>query len=126
MAESRKEIKIGDVQGNVVQVGIEAAVVAGTIVPFVNAFCAELGKRFGGSVADWAKKIKLYPRRGHKTDLTLQDDGGAVTVVELNESLSDEAKLALLDLDIRAENIRGRRLTWDTDAGVWVATEKPH
>ena len=39
-------------------------------------------------------------------------------VVELPEELPDEARLALLDLDIEAQPVRGRRLAWDAEAGL--------
>jgi len=34
-------------------------VLAGTLGPLIAAFCTELGKRLGGTVADWASRIKV-------------------------------------------------------------------
>jgi hypothetical protein len=106
---------------------VEIAIAAGTLGPFVNAFCAELGKRFGGTVADWTSRVYLRRRRddSKKADLVVEVNNG-VTVVELEEGLTDEARLALLDLDIEAEAMRGQRLRWDTTAGVWVPVGKQH
>jgi hypothetical protein len=46
-----------------------------------------------------------------------------MTIVELEEELSDEARLALLDLVVRA-HVQGRRpgprLRWDTATETWV------
>ena len=102
---------------------VEMAVAAGTLGPFVSAFCTELGKRFGGTVADWVSHVRLLRRRdSSKAELLLKLDDD-VTVVELEEELSDEARLALLELDIRAQAVRGRRLRWDAAAGTWVPVE---
>jgi len=46
-----------------------------------------------------------------------------VTILELEEGLPDEARLALLDLDIEAQAIRGHRLTWNAEAEAWVPTD---
>jgi hypothetical protein len=100
------------------------AVAAATIGPFVTAFCTELGKRFGGSVADWAARMKLRSGGGDpaRPDLFVEVDG-AVIVIELDKSLPDEARLALLDLDIESSAIRGHRLMWDGEAQAWVPTK---
>jgi hypothetical protein len=115
---------IGHIQATNVVVG-EAVVLAGTLGPFLTAFSTELGRRFGGTVADWASRIRLRRRRGEPTEvgLTITDDG-AVTVLELDEGLSDEARLALIDLDIKADGVRGHRLKWDTQATAWTSAGK--
>ena len=48
------------------------------------------------------------------------DDGAAVTSLEITDALTDEAKLALLDIDIRNKTIRGKSLRWDNQAKAWV------
>src|SRR5258708_39693993 len=90
---------------------MQVAVAAFALGPFVTAFCTELGKRFGGTVADWTSKIDVLHKKGRsaRADLLIKDDD-AQTVVELHQHLTDEAWLALMDLDIRADAIRGHRL----------------
>jgi hypothetical protein len=108
--------------GNVVVYGVIAA---GTLGPFVNAFCTELGKRLGGTVADWASRVHLQRRRDDSdgADLVVEAND-STTVLELSESMTDEAKLALLDLDITDVTIRGHRLRWDAQSASWATADK--
>lgn len=100
--------------------GPEIVIAATTIGPFVTAFCTELGKRFGGTVADWTSRVQLRPSRGGgsaKVELAVTVDN-AMAVLEIEESLPDEARLALLDLD--DTGLLGHRLIWSAEAGKWV------
>ena len=45
-------------------------------------------------------------------------DGRAATLV-VTASTPDEARLALLDLDVTAEDVRGKVLRWDSEAMAW-------
>jgi hypothetical protein len=67
------------------------------------AFGTELGKRLGGSVADWTSRIgvRRKPDSGAEADLRV-DTGGGVTIFEVADDMSDDAKPALLDLDATA------------------------
>ena len=102
----------------------EAAIAAGTLGPFVTAFCTELGKRLGGAAADRVSQVHLRRKRRDptKADLFVEFDD-SVTVLELEEGLPDEAKLALLDLDMNAESIRGQRLRWNVEEQAWLPTD---
>jgi hypothetical protein len=101
---------------------VEAAILAGTFGPFVTAFCTELGKRFGGTVAHWASRVHLRPKRGDPAtgELVVMVDK-TVTVLELKEDLPDEARLALLDLDVTT--LLGHRLTWSAEVEKWVPAD---
>ena len=81
-------------------------------------------QKFGGSAADWAGRIKLHPRDGKfaQSDLIIDIDD-SVIVIELNKDLSDDARLALLDLDVEAPALRGHRLTWDKQVQAWVPAD---
>jgi hypothetical protein len=48
----------------------------------------------------------------------------AITIVELEKDLPDEAKLALLDLDFTGVAMNGRRLRWSAQAQAWEPTDK--
>jgi hypothetical protein len=104
----------------------EVAIAAATVGPFLTAYCTELGKRFGGSTADWISKIGIRRRRS-QIRVPVK---GAVTVFEIPndmpdpEHMPDEAKLALIDLDLMAEGVRGQRLRWDAKAGQWVVADQ--
>jgi hypothetical protein len=93
---------------------VEGALALWTLGPFVNSFCTELGKRFGGTVGDWASQVHLHrKRRSRKADLFVNIDD-TVVVLDLGKGrrgLSDDAMLAFLDLDFKDQAIRGHRLT---------------
>jgi hypothetical protein len=94
---------------------------ATTLQPLVQAFCAEIGKRLSGTATDWASRVRLRRKRGDALDADLVIEvAGAATVVELEENLPDEARLALLDLDPAAPEYQGRRLRWNPEAGAWM------
>lgn len=98
---------------------VVAAIAAGTLGPFITAFCTEMGKRFGGTVSDWAERVHLRRKRNalDTTELVIVADN-AVTTIELAESLPDGAMRALLDLDIKT--FRGHRLVWNAEAKAWI------
>ena len=113
---SRINVFHGDISSAEIFIG------AAVFSPFVTAFCTELGKRFGGTVADWTSRVHLR-RKGvesPKADLIVEVDD-EVTVIELEDDLSDAARLALLELDIKQQAVRGRRLTWNAEAQAWMA-----
>jgi hypothetical protein len=105
---------------------IEMAGLMGTLVPFTTAFCTELGKRFGGTVADWTSRVRLHRAsdQSAKAEIVVRTDD-AFTVIELEEGVPDEARLALLDLNIEAEDIRGHRLRWDAALSAWAPIDIP-
>jgi len=83
---------------------VEGALALWTLGPFVNSFCTELGRRFGGTVGDWASQVHLHrKRRSLKADLFVNIDD-TVVVLDLGKGrrgLSDDAMLAFLDLDFK-------------------------
>jgi hypothetical protein len=101
-----------------------AVVVAMTLGPLVTSFCTELGKRLGGSTAEWAARVHLHRKTNKSSEVLLSvDTGREITSIEVGDDLPDEARLALLDLDIEKDGVRGRRLRWDAEAGAWVAVD---
>jgi hypothetical protein len=92
---------------------------------FLRAYCEELGKRYAGSTADWTSRVLVRRKRNapDKTELTVPIDGSEVVIVLDADSLTDEAWLALLDVDLRSEDVRGRALSWDAKAQVWLPVD---
>jgi hypothetical protein len=45
------------------------------------------------------------------------------TVLVLPEDLTEEARLALIDLDVVAEGVRGTTMHWNPDTGAWEQVE---
>jgi hypothetical protein len=110
--------EMGRVEGDIV---IEA-VVAATLAPFVAAFCTELGKRLGDTVAS---RVRLIRKKKNPSKAVLLVPTGAITtVIELDDGLPEEARLALQDLDLRSDAIRGQRLCWNVETEAWLPKDK--
>jgi hypothetical protein len=88
---------------------------------FAKAFLETLGKRAGDGLADL---VGTHVRRKGKPDQYEigVDDGSAATIAIATDT-PDEARLALLDLDVTAEGVRGKVLHWDSAADAWRAAD---
>jgi hypothetical protein len=130
--KSDRYFSTGDVHGSGIVIGNQASVIfevvaAGTLGPLVTAFCTELGRRLGGTVADWSGRMHLRRKANSSATTELVVETGSVsTVIEVGEDLSDEAKLALLDLDVESNGIRGKRLEWDEQVRAWLPKDPAH
>jgi hypothetical protein len=101
----------------------ETLVLATTLGPFVTAFSAELGKRLGGSTAEWAARMRLRKHQETTADLVVSGPDEYPTTIELLEDFPDDARLALLDLDITNDEVRGHRIKWNRQRGTWVTDD---
>jgi hypothetical protein len=108
-------------------IDVGAVVIALASGAFLRSFCEELGKRLGGSAADWMSRVRVRrkPRDDNKAELTvLLHDSETIVELDVEGMFSDEAKLALIDLDLSAEGIRGHRVKWDAKARQWVVADE--
>lgn len=132
------EITIGDISGSGIAIGNIASVVAspeGTafataVTIYSKAFLEALGKRTGESVADLSKRVGGLVRarirkRGEPARVAIGLAEKASAVFLIGEDTPDEARLALLDLDVTAPELRGKGLRWDGDAQVWKPLDGP-
>jgi len=89
---------------------------------FAKAFLETLGKRFGDGVADL---VKTRVRKNGKTAEAEVRVMGVPQVARLivSPDLPDEARLAVLDLDVTAPELRGKELRWDKAAAEWRPSE---
>ena len=88
---------------------------------FSSAFVQALGQRAAdGTVKRVGDLVHTHVRRKGKPDETLigVDDGTAATIA-ITEDTPDEARLALLDLDVTADELRGKLLRWDSSVSAW-------
>jgi hypothetical protein len=53
-------------------------------------------------------------------ELVVRQDS-ADTVIVLSDEMTDESRLALIDLDVTADGVRGMRLRWDDESKSWRA-----
>jgi hypothetical protein len=97
--------------------------------PFLQAFATKLGEQLGESAAQAIGRIQLSRRKGSSRILGVNTPSSRLmTRVELPEpgEFTDEARLALLDLDVTADGIQGELLQWDPAAGLWKAAKEPN
>ena len=117
--------QISNISSQIVLVGAAA----GTVGPFVNAFCTELGRRLGGTLADWVSRVHADVREGTpgrvdlsvpgRVDLRVQIGGDSVsTTIDLDGS-RDEA-IAARAADLVSQQVRERGLKWDGASGTWA------
>jgi hypothetical protein len=93
---------------------------------FCSAYIQALAKRAESGVANLPKQVsdlvrKHIKRKGHPEEIRIGAGDEATATISLTASTPDEARLALLDLDVTAEEVRGKVLRWDHDATVWRA-----
>lgn len=117
----KSSLVIGGVDGGAAFIA-EIGVVA-TLAPLVTAFCTELGKRFGGTAYDWISRVVVRGSRSDPERAEIVVDG--VTVVKVDDSLPDEAKLALRQAGIANSWIIGYPLKWDRHKRLWVPHVTP-
>jgi hypothetical protein len=91
------------------------------IGPFLEAFAKKLGEQIGESTSRALGRLRvLRDRRTRRTELDV--NGSSTTTLVLPEDMTDEARLAFLDLDMTASELQGTTLYWDEKAGKWLPT----
>lgn len=58
-------------------------------------------------------------RKGETRELLVGPDDGAAAILVITSDTSDEARLAVLDLDVTAKDVRGHYLRWDAESQTW-------
>lgn len=91
---------------------------------FCSAFIQALGQRAGNSVANLPKQVsdlvrKRVKSKGQPEEIHISAKGDATATIVVTADTPDEARLALLDLDVTAEELRGKLLRWDPAASAW-------
>jgi hypothetical protein len=89
---------------------------------FAKAYIDALLKRAADGTFDYVGRIR-FRRRRKSGETRLGVDGGAAATVVVTEDLPDEARLALLDLDVTTPELRGKELRWDKAAEAWRPSE---
>ncbi len=94
--------------------------------PMAEAFAKKLGESLGESALAAARRVRLRFKKDNQgifpslnPDALTVDASGAVTTVILPAELTDDARLALIDLDVTADGIRGETLYWDPTTKTW-------
>jgi hypothetical protein len=84
---------------------------------YAKTFVETLAKRHADALEDL---VETHLRRiGNKTEAEIGLDGDAAAKIAITEDTPDEARLALLDLDVTDDAVRGKVLRWDSSASAW-------
>lgn len=100
------------------------SVTATAVVPYVQSIAIELGKRTVDSAPRVVRDIRCHFRFTRRkkfaecAEIDLIHDQ-CVTTVELTSDLSEDAWLALLDMDFSAPEVRGKTFRWDGKESAW-------
>lgn len=90
---------------------------------FATAFIQALGQRAGSSAANLPRKagdlVRKYVRRKGEDEVHISAQDISTTTVVITPSTPDEARLALLDVDVTAPELHGKELRWDEATGMW-------
>jgi hypothetical protein len=91
---------------------------------FSTAFIQALGTRAADGVAKLPKRVSdlvrtRVHRKGKPDEYQFGVDDGSAATIAITADTPDEARLALLDLDVTADELRGKTLWWDSTALAW-------
>ena len=104
----------------------EEMVLAFIVGNFSAAFIQALGQRAPGGAAELPKRAadliyKRVRKKGRPDECRIGVDGGSAATIVITANTPDEARLALLDLDVTAPELRGKELSWDPANAEWRA-----
>lgn len=91
---------------------------------FTSAFIQALGQRAADGAAKLPKRAgdlvrRCIRRKGKPDEYHIGVDDGSAATIAITADTPDEARLALLDLDVTADELRGKLLRWDSSASAW-------
>jgi len=84
---------------------------------YSKAFLEAVAKRHADAVSDLVRK--RFRKNGTTTEFQISVDGDMSATVVITGDLPDEARLALLDLDVTADELRDKELRWDRASSAW-------
>jgi hypothetical protein len=102
----------------------EQMVLAFMVGNFSAAFIQALGQQAAGGAAKLPKRAadliyKRIRKKGRPDEYRIGVDGGSAATIIITADTPDEARLALLDLDVTVPELRGKELSWDPINAEW-------
>ena len=127
--EDRGKITIYSFHGSYPVVGGADSVIASTgevaflaaAAIYSKAFVEALARRHADGFADLVRT--RVRRKGKSDEYRIGVDGDVAAAVVVTDDLPDEARLALLDLDVTADELRGKLLRWDSSDSAWLPAD---
>jgi len=107
----------------------EQMVLAFMIGNFSSAFIQALGQCAAGGAAKLPRRAadlvcKYVRKKGRPDEYRIGVDGGSAATIVITAKTPDEARLALLDLDVAAPGLRGKELRWDPTTAAWSPSDQ--
>ena len=84
---------------------------------YSKAFVEALAKRHADGLANMLRG--RFRKNGETSEAEIGLFGGGSATIAITADTPDEARLALLDLDVTADELRGKLLRWDSSASAW-------
>ena len=106
-----------DIYNSIPAEAVTALMVAGVV--YAKAFLETLAKRNADTVAE-AIEARIR-KKGKTREMVIGLEDGSAAEVIVTSDLPVEARLALLDLDVTADELRGKTLQWDDATKAWRA-----
>ncbi len=95
----------------------EQLLLLAAVAIYSKAFLETLGKHNAEGLSEFVRA--RFRKNGKATELLIGPDDGAAATLVITSDTPDEARLAVLDLDVTAENVRGQHLLWDSATETW-------
>ena len=95
----------------------EQLVLLGAVAIYLKAFLDRLANLNAEGLSEFVRA--RFRKNGKATELLIGPDDGAAATLVITSDTPDEARLAVLDLDVTAEDLRGQHLRWDSDTETW-------
>jgi len=102
----------------------EQLLLAAMAFSYSKAFLETLAKNNADGLTEAVRT--RFRKNGKARELLVGAEDAAATLV-ITSDTPDEARLAVLDLDVTAEDVRGQYLRWDSETETWRpgGTEAP-
>lgn len=107
----------------------EQMVLAFMVGNFPSAFIQSLGQRAAGGAAKLPRRVadlvcNYVRKKGQSGEYRVEVDGDSAATVVITAKTPEEARLALLNLDVTATGLRGKELRWDPSAAAWRPSDQ--
>jgi hypothetical protein len=89
----------------------------GAAAIYAKTFLETLAKRHADALEDLVEA--RVRRKGKPDEYRIGVDDGSAATIAITADMPDEARLALLDLDVTSDAVRGKVLRWDSSASAW-------
>ena len=98
---------------------VAAAAVFKVLGTLGDAYLSRLGALLAEATPAILKKIRLRLYPVHNTGLLIIGTGRSTIEFVVDGDISDDAKLALIEMDLTADHLQGATLCWDAAKGQW-------